>query len=727
MLLVAVALLASPAEADGLGDPAPDQRPRPPEPPPPGSAIPGWDLDPFSDAAGLGPPLPPPDPWLVRPLLYRHDRDDVSMDGRIKEPKRIPQWVDVIRRTEIAEWRPMNLGGLARRLPNVMVGDGGSPFLELPNIRGFGGDRVKIMTDGVWPTSQSLGFFGGSLSLWDPESTDHVEVFHGPGAYLKAIDSPGGMINVVPRRPRRHGPLSADVGASTSFDSATSTFRERAEVDVGQDRLAALAGFTWTTVGNRDTGDGTLRPSDYDQYALDLAADYFLSNRSTIGATAQLVRATNVRSPLSAITSADQPAYERFFVALSLTAFEVGDVFHGSRVSIAIDSFLQDDDRTVSDEEAGIASETGSDRFDFHLEGSLALIDCHTTWAEIGVSYAHLDRTETLLCVPDTRGGGGNEIPPGGQSLPSGNVTPEAVLGDCVPVSNSFEAEEWRVTGLLQDEYHDPCWDWMGGVRVDYYHVDDDRVGNEDDRILVGGAAGIARHFDIRTTGYTNVSFGWRAPTLYELHSTEIVDGRPLFGNPDLDPEIHANLEFGVKRSLKDRASVQAAVFGHYTDDFIGPFDLGALGAELRNLGDAVQVGGELAAAWRPLTTLEGLELFTTWGTTISTDEDVVADVPLLGRAGARYSVPQPQGYRIRRWFGELSFHGATDSNDGPRGDDPYVTADLVLGTGLDFHCRKAGWINFGLTNLLDVDYVPPGAILPAAGLSFFASLAVEF
>ena len=54
----------------GLG-PAPDERPRPPEPPPPGWSVPDWDLDWRSRAAGLGPPLPPADPWAIRPIRWR--------------------------------------------------------------------------------------------------------------------------------------------------------------------------------------------------------------------------------------------------------------------------------------------------------------------------------------------------------------------------------------------------------------------------------------------------------------------------------------------------------------------------------------------------------------------------------------------------------------------------------------------------------------------------------
>jgi hypothetical protein len=101
--------------------------------------------------------------------------------------------------------------------------------------------------------------------------------------------------------------------------------------------------------------------------------------------------------------------------------------------------------------------------------------------------------------------------------------------------------------------------------------------------------------------------------------------------------------------------------------------------------------------------------------------------MPLGWRAGTRYSVPQPKGYRVRRWFGELALHGATESRDGPRGDDPYVTAEALLGVGADLGCRRRLEMNVGVLNLLDVQYVPPASVLPAPGLSLIASLSVSF
>lgn len=726
----------APGTAPGTASgPAPDVRARPPEPPSPGWAVPGWDLDWRNRAAGLGPPLPPPDPWAIRPILRRHDTRIVSLDARRKAVKRVPQWVDVVERRDITEWRPFSLGDFARWMPNVMIADGGNPSLAMPVIRGLGRERVKIMTDGVWPSSQALGYHGGTLSLWDPESTERMEIYHGPGAYLKGIDSPGGIINIVPRRPRRHGRLSADTAFSTGYSSATGLWRGRAEADIGQDRVAGLIGVTWNGYGDRTTGGGTLVPSDYEQIYADLAADYFIDNRSRFGVTAQYAKTYDVNSPSATDTDILDPSFERVFLALTLTSFDVGSIFSGTRVSISLDSFFLTQDQAFADSGSGLGSEDDATRFDAHIEGNLHILPCHETWAELTVSYAHLKRQEQILSDGSVCPGvdeDANDGPQVDARLASTIDLPSrfADVGCGIGVIREYEAEEILVTALIEDQYHTECVDYYGGLRLDYYHVEDNRVDRDEDQVLVGGAGGVSRHLNRRVTAFANASLGWRRPSLYERTATAIVDGATIFGNPELDPELNANLEVGVKSSFKDRLSFEADVFGHYIDDFIGPVDtVGAVGDEkvLENLGDVCLFGAELTGAWRPCTTIEGWELFGTLGITRSTDTGLVANVPLLWRTGARYSVPAPRGYRIRRWFAEAAFHGATDSTDGRRGGGAYTTADLLLGTGVDFGDFRGATLGVGVTNVFDVDYTPPASVLPAPGASLFVNLGLTF
>ena len=704
--VVSQPLMPGTAIPDALGVAPAEQgaiRPRPPEPPPPGSGRTGWDASPFS--LGLDAPvaLPRPDPFPLIDIPLRHDNRIVSMDGRLTPVKRVPQWVDTIDRHTIRTWRPYDIGFMARHHPNVLVRDGGNPFLELPVIRGLGGDRVRILTDGVWPVSQALGGQGGTLSLWDPEATERVEIFHGPGAYLRAIDAPGGMINIVSRRPRMHGTWGADFGVRSAYDSATKKFRNRVEADVGAGRLAALVGATYTTVGDRDLPTGTLTPTDYDQMAVDLAADYFLTPRARIGITGHYVKASNLNTPFATGTAFAEPSYERFYLALTMTDLSAGQFFRGGQMSLSLDGFFQDDDRSLLNTAAGIGSQDDITRFNYKLEGQINLLRGHETWAELSAGYAHLDRTETLLCVPRAPGA----APKPGELAPGATA---AEIDQCDPVSRSFEAEELLISALLEDRLHCHWFDTYLGLRADYWWIDDTRFSHSDSRFFFGAAAGLTRHLNERVSVYGNGSFGWRRPSLFERTATEVLDGRVVFANENLDPELHGNAEVGLKAAFKNRWSIQAAAFAHLIDDTIAPVDLAGPPPSqlLMNQGEVWLYGGEVSSAWRPIWTKEGLELFGSAGITRSSDTSLVSHVPLHYRGGVRYSVPAPRGYRVRRWRAEFAVHGAERWSDGPRSDGSYLTADLVVGAGIDLGRGRQASVNAGITNLLDETYTPP-------------------
>lgn len=715
------------AEDGGL-NPAPDQRKRPAPPPPPGAALPNWDVDHLAGDT-LPPALPKPLPFDLRNIRFRHDARSASADGRITPVKRIPQWVDIIERHDLTEWRPKEIGFHAARFPNVEIGDLGNPFLAVPRIRGLGGDRVKILTDGVWPGTQALGNQGGSLSLWDPESTERVEIYHGPGAYLRAIDSPGGFINIVPRRPRQHGPFSYDVRGAVSTDTAQRKYRGRAEIDVGQERVAALAGLTWTSVGDRVTGNGSLDPSSYEQLAADLAMDYFLGPNARLGITLQYMQASDIRSPSSTGTeAASAPEYDRLFLGFTLQSLVPGDVFQGARISFAIDSIVQQDDLTIASEDAGIGNTDNISRYDISFSGPLYLICCHDTWAELNLSYGFLDRKETLLCFGED---GEGETPRDQflRTLENAGRRPHADLSNCEPVERTFEAEELFISGLITDAIHNGCYDFYSGIRCDYFHVADAQFGdaNRDD-VLLSAAVGSAVHLTKRTSVYGNLSYGFRRPTLFELGAIEIVNGDPIFPNPDLDAEIHGNAELGLKTSFKNIWSLQAAVFTHYINDTIAPKPLGGIagGGELDNLGSVWLYGMELTGAWRPLRTFEGLELWGSVGFTETTDSALVAKVPFKYTAAVRYSVPSPKGYVVRRWFSELVVHGASQSNLGNAKGNAYTTADIVFGGQVDLGKGRWTEVNFGISNILNAAYTPPGAVFEAPGLSLFASFSFD-
>lgn len=713
-----------PVSVPAMPAPTTDVRPRPPPPPPAEVEMPSWDLFFKSRGVCLPPPAPPKDPFECRAIDLRPDRW-VSADQRIKEVRRVPQWVDVVRRQDLTEWRPLSIGDLLRRFPNVMIADGGSPFQALPVVRGLGGDRVRILTDGVWPSTQALGPFGSTLGLWDPESAERVEVYHGPGAYLRGAEAGGGVVNVVPRRPHRHECLKdAFFESATAYRSSDNTFRQRLGADFGQGRVAALVGTTYEDHGDRDTADGTLDPSSYRSMAFDAAVDYFLDNQSTIGFTGQYVRAKDIKSPLGGGGLLTQPEYERVFLGMTSSSLDMGPHFRGSRASVTFDSFLQRDDAqadlSLTD---GISSKDDVKRLDLHLAGNLYLFDCHDTWAEVTVGYARLKRREAIDCNCD-------DIGQRAHVLDRSRVHPHGVPAPETPVTGiiEYEAEEFRLKALIEDEWHTTCWDHHVGVRIDLRWLDDDRTGEQVFDVIGGFAAGVAYHPSTCWTIFANGSFGQRYPSVQELFSVAVLDGITVFGNPDLDPETAWNAEVGFKYGSDNHSTAQLAVFAHGIHDFIGRRAVG-VDEQWAHLGDVLLVGVEATGAWRPnACCCEGLEFFGMLGSTWSDDEAIVPSVPVHGRVGARYSVNRGpgDGCGLRRWFAEAAVRGAEKSGVAVE-DDAFLTTELLAGASFGFGGRRTGTVTLGALNLFDEAYTEPFARLPAHGRSVVASVSFDF
>jgi hypothetical protein len=146
------------------------------------------------------------------------------------------------------------------------------------------------------------------------------------------------------------------------------------------------------------------------------------------------------------------------------------------------------------------------------------------------------------------------------------------------------------------------------------------------------------------------------------------------------------------------------------------------------NLGDVFLYGAEVTGAWRPdPCRCEGLELFGSAGITLSSDEDVVDDVPVHGRAGARYSNNYRGPCGVRRWFVEAAARGALDAEaHDDTGGDAFVTAEVFTGVGFAMGGRRAAFLTAGVTNLLDEDYTEVSARLPAQGRSLQVSVQLD-
>lgn len=146
------------------------------------------------------------------------------------------QSISVIAGTELAL-------RLAPTLGETVAGEAGvhstffGPGASRPVIRGLGGDRVQVLTDGL-ATLDASGLSEDHAVAIDPALADQVEIVRGPATLLYGTGAAGGIVNVVTNRLRDS--LPAQLGGLVEL-RGDSAYAERAlagRIDAALGRVA---------------------------------------------------------------------------------------------------------------------------------------------------------------------------------------------------------------------------------------------------------------------------------------------------------------------------------------------------------------------------------------------------------------------------------------------------------------------------------------------------------
>ena len=112
------------------------------------------------------------------------------------------------------------IGDVLADLPGVST-TGFAPGASRPVLRGFQGERVRVLTDGIGAIDASNTSADHAVTI-DPLTADRIEVLRGPASLLYGSSAIGGAVNVIDRRiPLRipAEPVHVDVAAATDTAS----------------------------------------------------------------------------------------------------------------------------------------------------------------------------------------------------------------------------------------------------------------------------------------------------------------------------------------------------------------------------------------------------------------------------------------------------------------------------------------------------------------------------
>lgn len=112
-----------------------------------------------------------------------------------------------------------NIGETLVKLPGVTA-SGFAPGASRPVLRGFSGERVRILVDGLGSIDVSNTSVDHAVTI-DPLTAERIDVLRGPAVLLFGSQAIGGAVNVIDKRiPRRMPDEPIHVDGLMRFDSA---------------------------------------------------------------------------------------------------------------------------------------------------------------------------------------------------------------------------------------------------------------------------------------------------------------------------------------------------------------------------------------------------------------------------------------------------------------------------------------------------------------------------
>lgn len=130
---------------------------------------------------------------------------DIVITGALETSERdVLQGTSILSGEELTrELRP-TLGETLARQPGVSATSFG-PSASRPILRGFQGDRIRVLTDGIGSIDVSNTSVDHAVII-DPLLAERVEVLRGPSALLFGSSAVGGVVNVIDTRIPRSVP-----------------------------------------------------------------------------------------------------------------------------------------------------------------------------------------------------------------------------------------------------------------------------------------------------------------------------------------------------------------------------------------------------------------------------------------------------------------------------------------------------------------------------------------
>lgn len=599
----------------------------------------------------------------------------------------VPNTVDDIDRAQMDARQVHDLKELFRYEPGITVTNGFGRFgIGDIRVRGLGGNRVRIQTDGiVVPDAFSIGSFSNAnRNFVDLETVKRVEVVRGPTSSLYGSDALGGTVAFVTRDPEDYlsGGKRSHVGVKLGFDGAWDGRFAGATVAQAGERWSGMLAASFregheaknqATVGGTGSKRTLPNPQDRDGRSL-LGKLVFTPNAQ------QRWRLTLEHNEDSADTEMLTSLGLNAMTGATNTQVTAHDTQARTRVSLgqdwALDSAWADtidwqmyrqNSRTMqyTYEARDLRAPTLKDVRErwFHFDQTILGLQLNTQKSlQVGsVTHDFAYGVDFAQTKTEQRRDGLRSFPLTGVSTP---VMPP----DTYPVRD-FPLSTTRNSALyVQDEIgiNDGKLRIVPAIRVDHYELSPKldpifEAGNPGVAVMglrktsVSPKLGAVWHFQPDWSVFASFARGFRSPPYADVNIgfTNVQMGYTAVANPNLKPETSFGSEMGLRYTGQRTYASLSGYDNRYHDFiesfmFVGMTSEGLMAYQSQNVAKARIYGAELKA---------GVELGKGWSlrgaAALSRGEDQTANQPLESVDPLTASLGL--AYDAERWGMELA------------------------------------------------------------------------
>ncbi|HUE78932.1 MAG TPA: TonB-dependent receptor [Sphingomicrobium sp.] len=197
----------------------------------------------------------------VDPHTHHHGGEEIIVTGHLVRELDLLAGKSVMSGTELQrEMRPQ-LGDTLAKQAGVSA-TSFSPGASRPVLRGFQGERIRVLTDGIGSIDVSNTSADHAVTI-DPLTAERIEVLRGPAVLLFGGQAIGGAVNVIDRRIPRvvpEGGSHVDVTGGLSSAADERSIGAAADFSVGNGGLVLHIDGSYRTSDDLRVGGYILSP-----------------------------------------------------------------------------------------------------------------------------------------------------------------------------------------------------------------------------------------------------------------------------------------------------------------------------------------------------------------------------------------------------------------------------------------------------------------------------------